>query len=69
TTNGVDWRQRVKDNVDYFHDVSHLQRNHIELARFIRQHKIHILIDWDGYARKLFVLHSLMKYDFLPGLP
>jgi hypothetical protein len=59
TTNGVDWRQRVKDNVDYFHDVSHLQRNHIELARFIRQHKIHMLIDWDGYARKLLVSHSL----------
>lgn len=52
TTNGVDWRQRVKDHVDYFHDVSHLQHNHIELARFVRQNKIHILIDWDGYARQ-----------------
>eukprot|EP00590_Aulacoseira_subarctica_P010670 CAMPEP_0172417610 /NCGR_PEP_ID=MMETSP1064-20121228/4141_1 /TAXON_ID=202472 /ORGANISM="Aulacoseira subarctica , Strain CCAP 1002/5" /LENGTH=752 /DNA_ID=CAMNT_0013156069 /DNA_START=154 /DNA_END=2412 /DNA_ORIENTATION=- len=52
STNGFDWRQRVKDNVDFFHDVSHLQHNHIELARFVRQTKLHILIDWDGYARQ-----------------
>lgn len=49
---GVDWRQRVIDNVDYFHDVRHLKGNHIDLARFIHERHIQILIEWDGYARE-----------------
>jgi len=49
---GVDWRKRVKANVDVFHDVQRFQNNHIELARYIRKRDIHILMEWDGYARQ-----------------
>lgn len=51
TMRGVDWRTRVKQNVDYFHDVQHL--NVPQLAKFIHDdQQIHILIDWDGFARQ-----------------
>ena len=49
---GVDWRQRVIDSVDYFHDVREYQQNHAGLARYIREREIQILIEWDGYARQ-----------------
>lgn len=49
---GVDWRQRVIDNVDYFHDVRQFKGDHIGLARFIHEKEIQILIEWDGYARQ-----------------
>eukprot|EP00804_Cyclotella_cryptica_P015203 CCRYP_000736-RC/>CCRYP_000736-RC protein AED:0.03 eAED:0.03 QI:41/1/1/1/1/1/3/486/927 len=49
---GVDWRQRVIDNVDYFHDVRQFKEDHIGLARFIHEKEIQILIEWDGYARQ-----------------
>ena len=52
TMRGVDWRQNVINNVDYFHDVNHLQGDHISLARFIHKQNIQILIEWDGYARQ-----------------
>lgn len=52
TMRGVDWRQRVIDNVDYFHDVRQFKGNHIGLARFIHDKNIQILIEWDGYARQ-----------------
>lgn len=44
TMRGVDWRQNVIDNVDYFHDVNHLQGNHIELAKFIHEKEIMVLL-------------------------
>lgn len=49
---GVDWRERVKKNVDYFHDMQSMKDDHIKAARFIHKQKIHILIEWDGYARQ-----------------
>jgi protein O-GlcNAc transferase len=49
---GVDWRQRVIDNVDYFHDVREFKGDHIGLARYIHEKEIQILIEWDGYARQ-----------------
>lgn len=49
---GVDWRERVKANVDFFHDVQKFKADHIGLARFIHERKIHILLEWDGYARQ-----------------
>ena len=49
---GVDWRQRVIDNVDYFHDVQEYKLDHIGLARYIHDKDIQILIEWDGYARQ-----------------
>jgi len=52
TMRGVDWRQRVIDTVDYFHDVQEYQNDHIGLARYIHKHEIQILIEWDGYARQ-----------------
>jgi len=52
TMHGVDWRQRVIDTVDYFHDVQEYQNDHIGLARYIHKHEIQILIEWDGYARQ-----------------
>ena len=48
----VDWRQRVIDTVDYFHDVREYQNDHIGLARYIYNLEIQILIEWDGYARQ-----------------
>ena len=52
TMRGVDWRERVKSNVDVFHDVQHLKNDHIGLARYIYSHDIHVLLEWDGYARQ-----------------
>ena len=49
---GVDWRERVKANVDYFHDLQEYKSNHIGLARYVHDKKIHILMEWDGYARQ-----------------
>ena len=49
---GVDWRERVKANADYFHDVEYLKDDHIQLANMIHDLNIHILIEWDGYARQ-----------------
>ena len=56
---GVDWRERVKSNVDMFHDVQSLKHDHISLARKIYDDKIQILIEWDGYARQGFRAQGL----------
>ena len=52
TMRGVDWRQRVMDTVDYFHDVKKYRGDHIGLARYIHDLDIQVLIEWDGYARQ-----------------
>ena len=52
TMRGVDWRQRVMDTVDYFHDLREYKGDHIGLARYIHDLEIQILIEWDGYARQ-----------------
>ena len=49
---GVDWRERVKANVDHFHDCQAMKMDHIKAARFIHEKKVHILIEWDGFARQ-----------------
>ena len=49
---GVDWRKRVAKHVDYFHDIETLKGSHIDMARYIHERGIHILIEWDGYARQ-----------------
>ncbi|KAG7348948.1 glycosyl transferase family 41 protein [Nitzschia inconspicua] len=49
---GVDWRKRVAEQVDHFHDIEEIKMDHIALARFIHEQGIHILIEWDGYARQ-----------------
>lgn len=49
---GVDWRERVKSNVDHFHDCQSMKMDHLRAARYIRDQDIHILIEWDGYARQ-----------------
>jgi Glycosyl transferase family 41/Tetratricopeptide repeat len=49
---GIDWRKRVADQVDHFHDIEEIKMDHIALARFIHEQGIHILIEWDGYARQ-----------------
>lgn len=49
---GVDWRKRVAKHVDYFHDNEEIKMDHIGLARYIHDQGIHILIEWDGYARQ-----------------
>jgi len=48
---GVDWRENVRKNVDYFHDVQDISNDHIALAKFIHDLDVHILVEWDGYAR------------------
>lgn len=50
--NGVDWRKRVAKHVDFFHDNEEIKMDHIGLARYIHDQGIHILIEWDGYARQ-----------------
>lgn len=53
TMRGVDWRKRVEQNADYFHDVQYLRdQGPIALADYISSLGIHILVDWDGYARQ-----------------
>jgi protein O-GlcNAc transferase len=49
---GVDWRERVKKNVDKFHDMQQFSKSHIDAAQYIHDQNIHILIEWDGYARQ-----------------
>lgn len=49
---GVDWRKRVQANVEYFHDCQAMKFDHIELAEFVHDKGIHVLIEWDGYARQ-----------------
>lgn len=49
---GVDWRKRVAEHVDNFHDIENLKGSHIDMARYIHEQGIHILIEWDGYARQ-----------------
>jgi protein O-GlcNAc transferase len=72
---GVDWRERIKANVDFFHDCQAMKLDHIKAARFIHDEGIHILIEWDGYARQgeraqgLFALRSapiqILHQEFL----
>ena len=45
---GVDWRQKIKDSVEHFHETAGMDV--LQLANLIRSHGIHILIDWDGYS-------------------
>lgn len=49
---GVDWRERVRTHVDHFHDCQRFSKDHVAGARYIHDQKIHILIEWDGYARQ-----------------
>jgi protein O-GlcNAc transferase len=49
---GVDWRERVRKNVDRFHDMQEYLNNHVDAARYIHKQNIHMLIEWDGYARQ-----------------
>jgi protein O-GlcNAc transferase len=49
---GVDWRERVRKNVDQFHDMQKYVNSHVDAARYIHDQNIHILIEWDGYARQ-----------------
>ena len=52
TMRGVDWRERVRSNVDVFHDVQHIKNDHVGLARYVHSQDVHVLIEWDGYARQ-----------------
>jgi protein O-GlcNAc transferase len=49
---GVDWRKRVAKHVDHFHDLQDIKMSHVEMARYIKNQNIHMLIEWDGYARQ-----------------
>lgn len=49
---GADWRERVRANVDRFHDCQAMKLDHIKAAQYIHEHGIHVLIEWDGYARQ-----------------
>jgi len=45
---GVDWRRKIKDSVEYFHETAGMDV--LQLSLLIRKHGIHILVDWDGYS-------------------
>ena len=49
---GVDWRKRVMTHVDHFHDIQDIKMSHVEMARYIKAQGIHLLLEWDGYARQ-----------------
>jgi protein O-GlcNAc transferase len=45
---GVDWRTKVRNTVEFFHDMSGV--NVLQLANKIKADGIHILLNWDGYS-------------------
>eukprot|EP00004_Rigifila_ramosa_P025651 TRINITY_DN7728_c0_g1_i1.p1 TRINITY_DN7728_c0_g1~~TRINITY_DN7728_c0_g1_i1.p1 ORF type:complete len:463 (+),score=114.10 TRINITY_DN7728_c0_g1_i1:184-1389(+) len=45
-----DWRKEIETKVEHFYDVS--AKSPFEIAQFIREKKIQILIDMDGYANQ-----------------
>jgi protein O-GlcNAc transferase len=45
---GVDWRKKIKNSVEHFHETAGMDV--LQLAQLIRNHKINILVDWDGYS-------------------
>lgn len=45
---GVDWRSKIRNGVEHFHETHTMDTG--QLFRLIRQHDIHILINWDGYS-------------------
>ena len=58
---GVDYREKIKDGAEHFHDVS--GKSCAEVIKMMKKVGIHILINWDGYAQNgaklegLFGLH------------
>jgi len=46
---GVDWREKIKDSAEHFHDVSGKSR--AVVIKKIKKLGIHILVNWDGYAQ------------------
>jgi Glycosyl transferase family 41 len=64
---GVDWRERVKSNVHAFHDMQHLQNDHIAAARYIHEHgRIHILIEWVCISYYQSEPRGVCSFDFFP---
>lgn len=61
---GVNWREKVKDGVEFFHDVAgmHLQ----QVAELIQSHGIHILLDWDGHSNNMVRLSGLFPMQSAP---
>lgn len=47
---GVDWRKKIKNSVEHFHDLS--GKDIIEMSAVIRDLGMHILLDWDGYSNQ-----------------
>lgn len=45
---GVDWRNKIRNSVEYFHETHTMDTG--QLFRLIREHDIHILLNWDGYS-------------------
>ena len=45
---GVDWRAKVRDAVEFFHEVHN--KDFYALGEYIQRLGIHILLDWDGYS-------------------
>ena len=61
---GVDWREKVKNSVEFFHDVSGIDVN--KVADLIRDHNIHILVDWDGHSNNMIRLSGLFPMQTAP---
>ena len=47
---GVDWRKKIRNSVEHFHDTSSMSVN--QTASLIRSLGIHILLNWDGYSNE-----------------
>jgi predicted O-linked N-acetylglucosamine transferase (SPINDLY family) len=61
---GVDWRQKVRNGVDYFHEVN--GKTVKQVADLIRSHGIHILVDWDGHSNNMIRLSGLFAMQPAP---
>jgi predicted O-linked N-acetylglucosamine transferase (SPINDLY family) len=61
---GVSWRDKVKEGVEHFHEVSGM--NLKQVAELVQSHGIHLLLDWDGHSNNMVRLSGLFPMQPAP---
>lgn len=61
---GVNWREKVRDGVEHFHEVNGM--NVKQVAELIQSHGIHILLDWDGHSNNMVRMSGLFPMQTAP---
>ena len=61
---GVDWRKKIRNSVESFHDTSSMSVN--QTASLIRSLGIHILLNWDGYSNEGLRVSGLFPLQSAP---